>query len=58
MASKYSDWPSGSRKKLVKGLFVGKGVKRERPMQPAVKRALKEAYSGQPRKNGAPHTSE
>lgn len=56
MARKYNDWPSGPRKALAKGLFLGKGVKRDKPRQPAVTRALKEAYSGHPRKNGAPHT--
>jgi hypothetical protein len=55
MAAKFNDWPSGPRKPLAKGLFKGED-KRNAKMQPAVRKALDEAYSGQPRKNGAPHT--
>ena len=56
MARKFNSFPSGPRKKLAKGLFKGED-KRDHPMQPAVRRALKEAYGGQPRKNGSPHSS-
>jgi len=55
MAKRYNMFPSGPRKKLVKGIF-NRHEARDHAMQPAVRRALDEAYSGPPRKNGAPHT--
>lgn len=54
MAKRYNSWPSGPRKPLARGLFVTRGPKHHPSKK--VLAALKEAYSGQPRKNGAPHT--
>jgi hypothetical protein len=46
--------PSGPKKKMVAGPFKAGNVNHKTPK--AVARAKAEAYSGQPRKNGYPHT--
>jgi hypothetical protein len=46
--------PSGPKKKMVAGPFKAGNVKHKTPK--AVAAAKAEAYSGQPRKNGSPHT--
>lgn len=52
MAKSSTMFPSGPKKKPVGGPFLTKKTPHKTP--PAVARAKTEAYSGQPRKNGAP----
>jgi hypothetical protein len=46
--------PSGPKVKVAKGLFVTHGKPHKVPE--TSRKALTEAYAGQPRKNGYPHT--
>lgn len=54
MAKSSSMFPSGPKKKMVAGPFKPGVSKHKTPK--AVQKGITEAYSGQPRKNGAPHT--